>query len=402
MKVFRKVSYVLILLFFVSGSNGVNAQDRYSRVQVEIGTGIFTSANEWLAPSMPINIELKTQKGVFDFALKYQKSVAGFGVDNPKTSLFPNNKVLSATLSPNDPDNLNRLKHFESIQAIGNVHLNFEYFKPVIGFGFSLNRFRSYKQKVFRTNQPTEVFLVSPPVFYGWLIRMGHKIDRMRFYVEYHHNNQEGLRPILHLGTAVNFGLTGRTEKEVRFYKPDYSESRFENLIFRIEFSGGLMASLDAEKFSGAQFLGADMHLRLVGDHFVGFGAAFITRYAGYDRGTQDRIDGKDLLLTNATDQTRFLTGYYLYNYQLTISKAFYFGGGIGLYTIPGELRPLPDDTRRLILPYEFETRQYLGANIFAGLRSGLLSNSIRLHFPAGDIPVILEYKLGLGLNFHK
>ena len=207
---------------------------------------------------------------------------------------------------------------------------------------------------------------------------------------------------MLQLGTAVNFGLTEKSEKEVRFYNPEYSESRFENLIFRIEFNGGIMASLDHDKFSGAQLLGADLHLRLDGHHFVGFGAGFITRFAGYDRGTQAYINGKDLLLTNATDQTRFISVYYMYNYQITITKAFYFGGGPGLYTVPGELRPLPETIDRLILPYEFETSRKLGLNIFAGLRSGLLSNTLRLHFPAGDIPVLIEYKLGLGLNFHK
>lgn len=402
MKFSTLIKYFPAFLILMLPDSHTNAQDRFSRVQLEIGTGVITSGNEWLAPAIPINIELKTQKGLIDFAMKYQRSLGGLGVDHPQTSLFPGHKTLYSTLAPIDPDNLNRLAHFESLQAIGEIHLNFEYFKPVIGFGFSLNRFRSFKQKVFRTNLPTDVFLIEPPVFYGWMIRMGHKIDRMRFYVEYHHHSIFGLKPVLQLGTAVNFGLTEKSEKEVRFYNPEYSESRFENLIFRIEFNGGVMASLGHEKFSGAQLLGADLQLRVAGHHFVGFGAGFITRFAGYDRGTQTYINGTDLLLTNAADQTRFIAVYYMYNYQITITKAFYFGGGPGLYTVPGELRPLPENIDRLILPYEFETSRKPGLNVFAGLRSGLLSNTLRLHFPAGDIPVLMEYKLGVGLNFHK
>lgn len=392
--------FVTSLLVVIGTS--VNAQQRFSRVQLEIGAGTFTSANEWLGASFPLTAELKTQKGVVDFALRYQKSIAGFGIDNPRTSLFPNHKTIFSTLAPDDPDDLNRLKHFEALQLIGDLHINFEYFKPILGVGFSLNRFRSYKQKVFRANQPTDVYLVNPPVFYGWMVRLGHKIDRMRFYFEYHRNSQEGLRPLIFLGTAVNFGLTDKTEKEVRFYKPEFVEQRFENLIFRIEFNIGLLASLDAERYSAAQHLGADLQFRLKDEHFLGFGAAFITRYAGYDRGTVSYIDGSDLLVTNAADQTRFVSVYYLYNYELTITKGFYFGVGPGFYFIPGDLREIPDDTNRLILPFEFETTQKPGVNVLAGLRSGLLSNTIRIHFISGSIPVLFEYKLGVGLNFHK
>jgi hypothetical protein len=400
MNISRTILFLLILQ--VSGITTVNSQAKFSRVQLEIGAGMFTSGNEWLGPSLPLTAELKTQKGIVDFALRFQRSVAGFGVDNPRTSIFPDHKTLFSTLVPDTPDDLNRLKNYESLQLLGDIHINFEYFKPVLGVGFSLNRFRSYKQKVFSPSQQTDVYLVSPPVFYGWLIRMGHKIDRMRFYLEYHHNSRESLRPIMFLGTAINFGLTDRTEKEIRFYKPEFVEKRFEHLIFRIELNTGVMASLDFEKYSGAQFLGADLQFRLKDEHFLGFGAAFITRYAGYDRGTVSYIDGTDLLVTNATDQTRFLSAYYMYNYELTLTKGFYFGVGPGLYTVPDEIRPLPEDTRRLILPYEFYTTQQLGINVLAGLRSGLLSNTIRLHLISGNIPVLLEYKLGIGLNFHK
>ncbi len=398
----RTLLFSLVFLCLFLGITQVQAQKRFSRIQLEIGAGAFASSNEWLGASLPLTAELKTQKGIVDFAMRYQKSVGGFGIDNPRTSLFPNHRTVFSTLAPDTPDDLNRLKYFESLQLMGDVHINFEYFKPVLGVGFCLNRFRSYKLKVFNATLPTDIYLVNPPVFYGWMIRMGHKVDRMRFYFEYHHNNQEGLRPMLYLGTAVNFGLTERSEKEVRFYKPEFVEQRFENLIFRIEFNTGLLASLNAEKNSSSLFFGADLQFRLKKEHFLGFGAAFITRYSGYDRGTVTYIDGTDLLVTNATDQTTFVSVYYLYNYELNISKGFYFGAGPGLYTIPGELRPLPEDTRRLILPYEFETSRKLGVNVLAGLRSGLLSNTIRIHFTTGDMPVLLEYKLGIGLNFHK
>jgi hypothetical protein len=87
MNISRTILFLLILQ--VSGITTVNSQAKFSRVQLEIGAGMFTSGNEWLGPSLPLTAELKTQKGIVDFALRFQRSVAGFGVDNPRTSIFP-------------------------------------------------------------------------------------------------------------------------------------------------------------------------------------------------------------------------------------------------------------------------------------------------------------------------
>jgi hypothetical protein len=398
---FSKVQHSFLLLVLITLSTQLYGQ-RYSRIQLELGAGTFVTSNERMGASIPFSVELKTQKGLLDFALRYQKSLVGIGVDHPSTSIFPQFKTLFATLSPYDPDNLNRMRHFESIQVLGGIHLNFEYFKPVIGVGFSLNRFQPFKQKIFRSNQAPDVLLVSPPNFYGWLVRLGHKVDRGRFYIEYHRNTVDGLRPILYLGTAVNIGLTPRQEKDIKFYKPIYNESRFENMICRIEIGTGYLASLHNEKYSGAIFLGAEVQVRVAKEHFVGFGSAFITRYSGYDRGTQQRLDNGDLFLTNAADEISFVSVYYMYNYQLNISKALFFGVGPGLYTVPTIVKSLPENLDRLILPFPFESTQKPGVNIMFGLRSSLLSNTIRFHIPFGEIPAIFEYKLGVGLNFHK
>lgn len=395
---------IFALSFFIfSGIILIPAQaQRYSLLQLEVGTGAVISSNEQLAPALQMSLELKAQKGILDLGLRYQRSLAGIGIDHPDLRLFPDHQQLIATLSPPDPNNLRRLKYLESLQILGHLHLNLEFFKPIIGVGLTLNHFRPYEHKRFPYSGSPDLYRVIPPNFAGWMIRLGQKIDRMRFYFEFHHNGKDGLGPLYQLGTAVNFGVSQQTAREVKLYKSEFKESRFENLIFRIEFSTGLLASLHAEKGSGAVSVGTEIQLRLINEHFLGFGATFLTRFAGFDKGTQERLDERVLLLSNASDQTRYLSVSYIYNYEFTVTRALFSGIGLGLYTYPTELEPIPVDVQRISTPFPYETTRVGGMNVFLGLRSGLLSNTIRLNFPFGKYPVLFEYKLGVGLNFHK
>ena len=368
---------------------------KYHPVQIEFGTGVITSTDKQLAAAIPISLALKTKKGIFDFSLKYQRTIKPLGVDSPRSYLLNGYRTLYSTLSSPSPDNLNRVQHWESFQIWGDAHINFSYFKPIIGFGLSLNRIRSFKKKLY-TGSSTNTYIITPPNYYSWSMRLGHKVGKMRFYFEYHQNRASELPPLLYLGTALNFGLSPKQRKRKTIFSR-YEEAKFfEKLIFRIEITSAYIFLINKDRNASALSGGLNMQFRLLDTHFMGISTALMGRFNGLDRGTQTQAP------TNATDQVRHFSFYYRNNQQLSLSKAFYFGGGIGLYTLPGELKKIYPESLRYSQTIRFHTQHFLGLNAHIGLRSGLLSNTLTLHFPFKEQNTFVEYKLGIGLSFHK
>lgn len=380
-----------LFFFCLFSLSSLAAQETYHRLQIEPSVAMSMPRLNNMGISLPVGLEVRYRWNFLSLGLKYESALGQFGVDNWAPLLFIDHRTEVATNFDLSTPDLNRMARLNRFQLIGDVHLTVFRTQIRLGGGVALNKFAPY---YLPSVLPATVSYYNPPRFLSQIWRVGYQAGPMHVFFSHSSAADQDLFPLSTVGMGYTIGFLRAPHRFPARLWP--KEEKPRRLQFRWDIGYSTMVGLTRKHSAGAVAVNSDIMLGLGERWYFGSYLSFLTREKGTDPGTVELFPTLEGFYfqsnVNLLGATEMITVYGARRFPLTASYDALLGLGYGFYQFTG----VPS---RAGGP---EKQNPGGLFLKASVVAGAFSNSIHVHFPGGDLPPFLEFRVGIGLSLFK